>query len=99
MCDQKECWVARLSLEVAVGLKKPWRRFISRPNFGFIMTDVNHPKVVHLPAASPRKVHETMCIDVIFPTQVESASNSIHIKSYGHSSNDWTFVVKKGKPI
>jgi hypothetical protein len=62
------------------------------------VTDVNHPKVVNPPAESPRKVHETMRTDVIFPTQVESASNSIHIKSYRHSSNDWTLVVKKGKP-
>jgi hypothetical protein len=62
------------------------------------VTDVNHPKVVDVTAKSPRKVHETMRTDVSFLTQVASASNSIHNKSYGNSSNDWTLIVKKGKP-
>jgi hypothetical protein len=62
------------------------------------MTDVNHPQVGYPPAELPRKVHATMRTDVIVPMQVESASNSIHNKRYVHSSNDWTLVVKKGKP-
>jgi hypothetical protein len=53
------------------------------------MTDVAHSKEV------TTLVQETMGNDVIFLRQVESASDSIHVKSYGHSSNDWTFGSKE----
>ena len=46
----------------------------------------------------PRKIHGSSRLDEKIPSVLESASSSMHSKSYGHSSTDWNLVLKKGKP-
>jgi hypothetical protein len=67
--------------------------FCDEAHATFLVTDVD-PQCA--PTKSPRKVHKTMRKHVNFLTQVESVSNLFQNKAYGHSSNDWTWVLKKG---